>query len=337
MKKVNLENDKTWDLGGELANEFRQLIHCHIIDRRVGDDDDIWHAALLGHIDALVIYINLLQFDKDQALTLFNFLLRSDGPRHQEWTIFGLEARAKNSFDTTDQQEACFKLGHIYKFGIGVDENLDKAFSYFLQGANLEHADSMFEITYFLSELDVEKKLTMLEKAAVKGSAAAHYNLGVLLGEIESSRQNYTQQIHHYKLAAAREFVPAYYNLGWMYQNGDPQIIDFQQAIFWYELAANKNHLEAINNLGEIYLLGQGVPVNKIEALKWFLLGINDKFDDPEVRIAEILPSISASDALKAVTNAENWVSDRPYLGKKLLLDKIKLDTSGRVVLNRPK
>jgi TPR repeat protein len=323
MKTINLEADKTWDLGGEVANEFRQLIHTHIVERSESDDDNIWHAALLGHIDALVIYINLLQFDKDQALTLFNALLQSDGPRHQEWNICGLEARAKNSNDIADQQEACHRLGHIYKFGIGVEIDLDKAFNYFMQGAMLEHPDSMFETIDFLTDLDKERKIIMFEKAAVKGSAAAHYNIGVLLGECDSSDRNDALQIHHYRLAAARDFVPAYYNLGWIYQNGSADVIDFQQAIFWYELAADKNHLEAINNLGEIYLLGQSGKIDKAEALKWFLLAINDEFDDPEVRITEILPTITAADLLKAVTDAENWIADRPYLKKTLQLEKV--------------
>jgi TPR repeat protein len=326
MKPINLEDDNTWDLGCELANEFRQLIHNHIVERRKEDDDNIWHAALLGHIDALVIYINLLQFDKDQALTLINFLLRSDEPRHQEWNIYGLEARAKNSFDIADQQEACHRLGYIYKFGIGVEKDLEMAFHFFLQGAMLEHAESMFETTYFLTDLDKERKIIMLEKAAVKGSAAAHYNIGVLLGECDSSERKYALQIHHYKLAAARDFPPAYYNLGWIYQNGSADVIDFQQAIFWYELAANKNHLEAINNLGEIYLLGQSGKIDKAVAFKWFLLAINDDFDDPEVRITEMLPTLTTPDLLKAVEDAENWVADRPYLKKELRLDKIKFE-----------
>ena len=325
MKNINLEDDKTWELGSELAKEFKKLVHDHIIERREGDDENIWHSALVGYIDALVVYINLLQFNKDQALTLFNAFLHSDGPRHQEWNIYGLEARAKNSSDIADQQEACHRLGHIYKFGIGVDKDLDKAFHFFLQGAMLEHTDSMFEVTYFLPDLDSEKKILMLEKAAVKGSAAAHYNIGVLLGECDSSERNYSLQIHHYKLAAARDFVPAYYNLGWIYQNGSDDVIDFQQAIFWYELAANKNHLEAINNLGEIYLLGQSGKIDKAEALKWFLLAINDEFDDPEVRITEMLPTLTAADMLKAVEDAENWVAGRPHLKKKLRLDKINL------------
>lgn len=325
MKNINLEDDNTWELGSELAKEFKTLIHDHIIERREGDDENIWHAALVGYIDALVVYINLLQFNKDQALTLFNAFLHSDGPRHQEWNIYGLEARAKNSSDIADQQEACHRLGHIYKFGIGVEKDLVKAFHFFLQGAMLEHSESMFEVTYFLPDLDREKKIRMLEKAAVRGSAAAHYNLGVLLGESDSNEKNCALQIHHYKLAAARDFLPAYYNLGWMYQNGSADVIDYQQAIFWYELAANKNHLEAINNLGEIYLLGQSGKIDKAEALKWFLLAINDEFDDPEVRITEMLPTLTAADMLKAVEDAENWVAGRPHLKKKLRLDKINL------------
>jgi TPR repeat protein len=324
MKNINLEDDKTWELGSELAKEFKKLIHDHIIEHREGDDENIWHAALVGYIDALVVYINLLQFDKDQALTLFNAFLRSDGPRHQEWNIYGLEARAKNSSDIADQQEACHRLGHIYKFGIGVDKDLDKAFHFFLQGAMLEHTESMFEVTYFLPDLDREKKILMLEKAAVRGSAAAHYNIGVLLGECDSNERNCKLQIHHYKLAAARDFVPAYYNLGWIYQNGSDDVIDYQQAIFWYELAANKNHLEAMNNLGEIYLLGQGCKIDKAEALKWFLLAINDEFDDPEIRITEMLPTMTGADFSKAVTDVENWVTNRPYLKKTLQLDKVK-------------
>jgi TPR repeat protein len=110
-----------------------------------------------------------------------------------------------------------------------------------------------------------------------------------------------------------------------MYQNGSADLIDYQQAIFWYELAANKNHLEAINNLGEIYLLGQTGKIDKVEALKWFLLAINDEFDDPEVRITEMLPTLTAADMLKAVEDAENWVAGRPHLKKKLRLDKINL------------
>ena len=42
----------------------------------------------------------------------------------------------------TSQQkaEAMFYLGLMYQFGFGVDKSKKKAFNYFLQSANLEHA-----------------------------------------------------------------------------------------------------------------------------------------------------------------------------------------------------
>jgi TPR repeat protein len=322
MQKIILDDEKTWDLAIEFADELRQLIHAHIAKKTYADGDNICSASLFGHIDALANNINLLQFDKNQVLNLFHHLLYSDAPRHQGWNISGLELRAEKSHSITDKQESFYKLGVIYKNGIGVEQDLEKSFNYFLQGAQLEHADSMFAFVDFLSDLDLGRKISLYQKAAQKGSAEAHYELGVIFGEDNSFYKNNNLQIYHYKLAAARDFLPAIYNLGWIYQNGDPEVTDYRQAIFWYELAANKNHLGAINNLGEIYLIGQGVDVNKIEALKWFILAINDKFNEPELKINEIRQVISHKEYWQAVKEADNWISDRPYLKKKLMVDK---------------
>ena len=321
MQKINLDDGRTWDLAIEFADELRHLIHSHIANKSYADGDNIGSASLFGHIDALVNNINLLQFDKDQVLNLFHHLLYSDAPRHQDWNITGLELRAAKSQSVIDKQASFYKLGNIYKNGIGVEVDLKKAFNHFSNGAMLEHAESMFEVVSFLADLDKETKIILYQKAAQKGSAAAHYIIGVLLGEDDLDHKNEIVQIHHYKLAAARDFLPALYNLGWLYQNGGEKIIDYRQAIFWYELAANKNHLSAMNNLGEIYHLGQGVETNKNEALKWFILAANDEFNDPQLRIAEIRLTISAADYLKAINEANTWISDRPFLQKTLIID----------------
>ena len=60
---------------------------------------------------------------------------------------------------------------------------------------------------------------------------------------------------------------------------------------------------------------------NKTEALKWFILAANDEFNDPQLRIAEIRLTISAADYLKAVNEANAWISDRPFLQKTLMID----------------
>ena len=65
------------------------------------------------------------------------------------------------------------------------------------------------------------------------------YHLG------EGLKQNYTETLKWYKLAADQGYAPAQSNLGYLYENGEGVPRDYAGALKWYRLAAEQGEEDA--------------------------------------------------------------------------------------------
>lgn len=161
-----------------------------------------------------------------------------------------LEAAAdKNKF-------ASAQIAKMYREGIGVKKDLNKAFEIAVEYANKGNEIQMFELAgYYLNGIGVEanldEALSWYEKA---------YNAG---------------------------YLDAAYYLGYLYQTNN-KIKDVNKIIYWYNLAAEANNPLACYNLGYIYYDGTMVIKNNEKALEYLKKALSLGLKDSEALIDKI-------------------------------------------------
>lgn len=161
-----------------------------------------------------------------------------------------LEAAAdKNKF-------ASAQIAKMYREGIGVKKDLNKAFEIAVEYANKGNEIQMFELAgYYLNGIGVEanldEALSWYEKA---------YNAG---------------------------YLDAAYYLGYLYQTNN-KIKDVNKIIYWYNLAAEANNPLACYNLGYIYYDGTMVIKNNEKALEYLKKALSLGLRDAEALIDKI-------------------------------------------------
>ncbi len=161
-----------------------------------------------------------------------------------------LEAAAdKNKF-------ASAQIAKMYREGIGVKKDLNKAFEIAVEYANKGNEIQMFELAgYYLNGIGVEanldEALSWYEKA---------YNAG---------------------------YLDAAYYLGYLYQTNN-KIKDINKIIYWYNLAAEANNPLACYNLGYVYYDGTMVIKNNEKALEYLKKALSLGLRDAEALIDKI-------------------------------------------------
>jgi TPR repeat protein len=110
------------------------------------------------------------------------------------------------------------------------------------------------------------------QKAALKGSSVAQYNLGVAYEKGQGVSIDFKEAVKWYRKAADQGDASAQNNLGSMYQNGMGVPQNSSEALKWYRKAADKGYDNAENNIGTMYNFGQGVQIDYAEAEKWYRL-----------------------------------------------------------------
>jgi localization factor PodJL len=148
----------------------------------------------------------------------------------------------------------------------------------------------------------------MLRAAALKGDAAAAYEIGVRYAEGKGVAPNLDEAAKWYDRAAQAGIVPAIFRLGTFYEKGlsvkkDVDIArryyvqaaergnakamhnlavlaadgggkgaDYKDAAQWFRKAADRGVADSQYNLGILYARGIGVEQNLAESFKWFSL-----------------------------------------------------------------
>jgi len=142
--------------------------------------------------------------------------------------------------------EAQWRLGNIYVFGQGVDQD-----------------DSEAEKWY--------------RKAAEQGDGIAQYCLGVMYAngwgvtkDNSEAEKWYKKALPLLREAAKQGNADAQFYLGVMYECGRGVTRDVNEANRMYQIAARHGHAEAQTNVGIMYQFGLGVAKDVNEAVKWY-------------------------------------------------------------------
>ena len=191
-----------------------------------------YQSHLLGNVRGTFYFAlgcfegNGIEKDKERAQILVNPIVEQ------------VEKRAKENCP-----EYIVILGDMYSFGLGKEQNFEKAFELYSVAAKLGNLEAMCDLGYmYLVGQGVEK--------------------------------DKSQSSHWYKKSADLGYVHSMRDIGQNYLNGDGVPIDAAEAVRYFKMASNNNYSHGTGDLAYCYMNGFGVEKNLNKAKECFLLAL---------------------------------------------------------------
>lgn len=236
-----------------------------------------------------------------------------DNDTAQRYYKQALSGFLKIESDDMANDDLFYKLGQMFKFGLGTDSDVTKAIEYFRRSAEMNNKNGLFEygkalLTGEYIPQDTDSAVKLLEKAVKLKNSNAKRFLALEYISGEHLEQDIEKGIALLTECADSGDVIACYRLGKIYLHGEivPQNLDkaekylllaedseytqyalaklhlqeekydIQKAVNYFENCADKNHW-ASYQLGRIYLFGAaGLTKDKGQAIEWFTKSAND-------------------------------------------------------------
>jgi hypothetical protein len=102
----------------------------------------------------------------------------------------------------------------------------------------------------------------------------------------------------------------AEFSLGARYATGEEVKQDYTEAVRWFTLAAEQGHILAQATLGAYYWAGRGVPQDLTKAYYWSVLAQAGGDQASKYRVAVLASRMSRSQVLAAQQQANDWLSN---------------------------
>lgn len=236
-----------------------------------------------------------------------------DNDTAQRYYQQALSGFLKIESDDMADDDLFYKLGQMFKLGLGTDSDVTKAIEYFRRSAEMNNKNGLFEYgkALLIGEhipQDTDSAVKLLEKAVKLKNRNAKRFLALEYISGEHLEQDIEKGIALLTECADSGDVIASYRLGKIYLQGEimPQNLDkaerylllatdneyaqyalaklylqeekydIQKAVNYFENCADKNHW-ASYQLGRIYLFGaEGFTKDKEQAIEWFTKSAND-------------------------------------------------------------
>ena len=236
-----------------------------------------------------------------------------DNDTAQRYYQQALSAFLKIESDDMANDDLFYKLGQMFKLGLGTDSDVTKAIEYFRCSAEMNNKNGLFEYgkALLIGEhipQNTDSAVKLLEKAVKLKNRNAKRFLALEYISGEHLEQDIEKGIALLTECADSGDVIASYRLGKIYLQGEimPQNLDkaerylllatdneyaqyalaklylqeekydIQKAVNYFENCADKNHW-ASYQLGRIYLFGaEGFTKDKEQAIEWFTKSAND-------------------------------------------------------------
>jgi len=236
-----------------------------------------------------------------------------DNDTAQRYYKQALSGFLKIENDDMANDDLFYKLGQMFKLGLGTDSDVTKAIEYFRRSAEMNNKNGLFEYgkALLIGEhipQNTDSAVKLLEKAVKLKNSNAKRFLALEYISGEHLEQDIEKGIALLTECADSGDVIASYRLGKIYLQGEimPQNLDkaekylllaedneytqyalaklylqeekydIQKAVNYFENCAVKNHW-ASYQLGRIYLFGAaGLTKDKEQAIEWFTKSAND-------------------------------------------------------------
>ena len=248
-----------------------------------------------------------------------------DNDTAQRYYKQALSGFLKIESDDMANDDLFYKLGQMFKFGLGTDSDVTKAIEYFRRSAEMNNKNGLFEYgkALLIGEhipQDTDSALKILEKAVKLKNSNAKRFLALEYISGEHLEQDFEKGIALLTECADSGDVIASYRLGKIYLQGEimPQNLDkaekylllaedneytqyalaklylqeekyeIQKAVNYFGRSADKNHW-ASYQLGRIYLFGaKDIERDKEQAIEWFTKSANDGNEYAQAILDEI-------------------------------------------------
>jgi len=128
-------------------------------------------------------------------------------------------------------------------------------------------------------------------------AAPKHLNMPVDVNDLASLRQ-----------VAERGDPAAQFALGARYATGEDVKQDYSEAVHWFALAADQGHILAQATLGAYYWAGRGVAPDLTKAYFWSALAQAGGDQASKYRVAVLTSRMSRNDILQAQQQANDWL-----------------------------
>lgn len=167
----------------------------------------------------------------------------------------------------------------------------------FIKTDPTKEVDYLDQLTFgWERKANLRAAVLRLYNQAILGNSDAQFELGQLYHYGMGVKQNPSQAIAYYQLAALQRDVRAEYNLGILYLEGKTDPVDYEKGLSWMTDAAFKGNAYAQYALGNIYRYGfyskdgfQVVEPDSSRAINMFYLSAANKYGPAQYELANLL------------------------------------------------
>jgi hypothetical protein len=231
-------------------------------------------------IDALAQTLRKLAFrdqEKDVLMLLSN----------HAHLISSIEAAAKR-----DHLESQWLLGMCHSYGIGIEQNVEKALHWLEIAGQAGHVASQYYFALLQERsqvtVDENQRITIAQwyaYAAQGGYAPAQYKLGMSKWA-HAATQDHKEAFQWFKKSADQNYIPAYSTLATCYERGWGTAIDVEEAVKLYRIAVNESHAPSMHHLGRLLTEGaKGVQRDKTNGEKYIQHAADLGFEEVKAKV----------------------------------------------------
>ena len=175
-----------------------------------------------------------------------------------------------------------YRIGKIYCYGSGTEQNYQKAFEWFERSAKQKNKFAQYSLAnlYYYGN-DVERDLSQAflwyQKSSSQGQPYASYAIAQMYnkGEYVCQSEEIAQRYYKDALSGFLKLESKdqaddnlYYKLGSMFKKGLGTDIDMDRAIDYFKRSAEMNNKNGLYEYGKALLLGEHIPQDKEKAVK---------------------------------------------------------------------
>ncbi|HIF10876.1 MAG TPA: sel1 repeat family protein [Sneathiellales bacterium] len=173
--------------------------------------------------------------------------------------------------------EAQYRVGRLYGFGEGIEEDKSEALSWYRLAANQDHPIATYNLGVFYEHgygisSDKQVAFEYFRKAAELGDITSASIVGGAHWLGKGVPEDKEEAVRWLRIAAEGGHDIAQNNLGIAYTSGEGVAKDEQKAVYWFRRSAEQGYEDAQGALGVRYKFGEGVEKDLVEAYKWHLL-----------------------------------------------------------------
>ena len=171
-----------------------------------------------------------------------------DNSRFSDPSVSNEDKRAvmgmlEQSWEDNGSASVAYQLGRVWRDGLGVPPDDDKAEMWFRRAAEDGHSGAQYALAKMLHQQgQVDEAIPWYKQAAESGNPFATYQLGKLYLTGEGVPKDVTRAVDYLADAAEQDNSQAQYILGKLYLLGNEVAQDIEAAAKWFAAAAGQGH-----------------------------------------------------------------------------------------------